>query len=75
MEISDILLGLVGMIVAMLGWFFTKLSNTVESLEEKIILCQTGMPKEYVLKDDYKDDIKEIKGMLDQIFTILREKK
>jgi len=38
-------------------------------------LCQTGMPKEYVLKDDYKDDIKEIKGMLDQIFTILREKK
>ena len=37
--------------------------------------CQSSMPREYVLKADYKSDMVEVKNMLSEIYTILRERK
>jgi hypothetical protein len=45
--------------------------HIVESMNN----CQTAMPKEYVLKSDYKSDMAEVKSMLGEIYTILREGK
>jgi hypothetical protein len=33
------------------------------------------MPILYVLKEDYKSDMAEVKSMLGEIYTILRERK
>ena len=68
METSDIFLGLVTIIVAMLGWFLNRLANTVQELEQNIITCQTGMPKEYVLKADYERQQDNIEKKLDKIY-------
>ena len=45
--------------------------NIVDSMNQ----CQSSMPKEYVLKSDYKSDMAEVKTMLSEIYTILREGK
>jgi hypothetical protein len=75
MEISDIFLTLVGLVIAMLGWFMSRLADTVNKLEHNITNCQTNMPINYVLKTDYKTDMAEIKKMLGDIYRIIREKK
>jgi len=72
---SDIFLTLVGVIIAMLGWFMSRLADTVNKLEHNITNCQTNMPINYVLKEDYKTDMAEIKKMLGDIYRIIREKK
>ena len=66
MELSDIFLTLVGLIIAMLGWFMSRLADTVNKLEQNINNCQTNMPRDYVLKDDYKTEASEIKTMISE---------
>jgi len=66
MELSDIFLTLVGLIIAMLGWFMSRLADTVNKLEQNITNCQTNMPRDYVLKDDYKTEASEIKAMISE---------
>ncbi len=76
---SDIFLTLVGLIIAILGWFMSRLADTVNKLEQNINNCQTNMPRDYVLKDDYKTEASEIKTMIaeqskkiDQIWKHMR---
>jgi len=73
MELTQIWLGLLTLVVGMLSWFFMRLQSTMDKLEGNINNCQNNMPKEYVLKSDYKDEVHEIKGMLKDISAILRE--
>jgi glucose uptake protein GlcU len=75
MENSDIFLGLVSLVVIMLGWFLIRLADTVDALEQNMSNCQNNMPLNYVLKEDYKADMIEIKKMLGDIYKIIREKK
>ena len=79
METADIFLGLVTLVVLMLGWFLNRLADTVDKLEQNINNCQTNMPRDYVLKDDYKTEASEIKSMIieqskkiDQIWKHMR---
>jgi len=75
MEISDIFLTLVGLVIAMLGWFMSRLADTVNKLEHNITNCQTNMPLNYILKEDYKTDMAEIKKMLSDIYGIIRKER
>ena len=75
MENSDIFLGLVTLVVIMLGWFLNRLADTVDALEQNMSNCQNNMPLNYVLKEDYKAVMTEIKKMLGDIYKIIREKK
>ena len=70
---SDIFLTLVGLVIAMLGWFMSRLAETVNKLENNITNCQTNMPLNYILKSDYKTEMSEIKSILKDIQVILRE--
>ena len=51
-------------------WVFTTLMQRVQKLEDKI----NDLPFEYIQKDDYKEDIKEVKEILKQIFDKLDSK-
>ncbi len=75
MELNEIILGLLSLIVFMLGWFFNNLASTVKELEQNINNCQNNLPLNYVLKDDYKEDISEIKTMLSDMYGIIRKTK
>ena len=51
-------------------WILNRLSTSVEKIEDNI----KDMPLRYVTKDDYREDILEIKTMLHDIYKELRNK-
>ena len=51
-------------------WILNRLNGSVEKIEDNI----KDMPLRYVTKDDYRQDILEIKGMLGKIFDRLETK-
>jgi hypothetical protein len=57
MELSDVVLALVGIISAITGGVVKSLVADLKGVEKQI----NALPKEYVLKSEYHDDIKEVK--------------
>jgi len=65
------LFNLVVSIAGFLGVFvFYQSMQRIQKLED----AEKNLPKEYVQKDDYRADIKEVKDILKQIFDKLDEK-
>ena len=57
---------------AFLGVFvFNQIMQRLQRLEDALSTMKEDLPKEYVHKDDYKADIKELKEMVRQIFDKL----
>jgi hypothetical protein len=52
------------------GYVLNMLTQRIQKLEDKI----EGLHESYVKKNDYKDDIREIKDILKQIFEKLDNK-
>ena len=70
-QVINVFLGL-GMTVV--GWFARELWAAVKELKADLAKLREDLPKEYLAKDDYKDDIRDIKGMLAKIFEKLEAK-
>ena len=75
MELSDIVLAFVSILSAITGGVVKSIMKDIKDLEHNMNHCQSSLPKEFVMKTDYKDDIKEIKSMLGELFTLVRDKK
>lgn len=56
------------------GWFARELWTAVKELKSDLAKLREELPKEYVAKDDYKADMREIKEMLGKIFDRLDSK-
>ena len=83
MELSEIvfalMLGLVGTISLISAWVVKGIMADVKELEHTMNRCQSNMPRDYVLKSDYKTEASEIKAMIieqskkiDQIWKHMR---
>ena len=83
MELSEIvfalILGLVGTISSVSAWVVKGIMADVKELEHTMNRCQSNMPRDYVLKSDYKTEASEIKSMIieqskkiDQIWKHMR---
>jgi len=59
---------------AVLGWFARELWNAVKELKVDLSKLREEMPRSYVMKEDYRRDIYEIKEMLNKIFDRLDNK-
>lgn len=57
-----------------IGWFARELWTAVKDLKADLAKLREELPKTYVVKDDYREDMREIKDMLGKIFDQLREK-
>ena len=70
MEISEIvfslILGLVGTISLISAWVVKGIMADVKELEHTMNHCQSNMPRDYVLKADYKTEANEIKVMISE---------
>jgi len=74
MELSEIILTLVGMVSTISAWVVANVVGDIKKLEDKMTSCQASMPKEYVLKVDHTREMQEIKKMLGNIYDIIRAK-
>jgi hypothetical protein len=52
-------------------WVLNSLTQRLQKAEDKIEVLTNELPKEYVQKLDYKEDMREIKDLLRQIFDKL----
>ena len=73
MELVEIIQFLLAMIIAGGGYWLSRLASDVKELEKNINKCQSNLPLNYVLRDDYHRDITEIKDMISEMYGIIRE--
>jgi len=57
-----------------LGWFLREMWSAVKELKGDLAKLREELPKQYVAKDDYRQDIKEFKEMLNKLFDRLDTK-
>jgi hypothetical protein len=63
----------IGLSVAMavIGWFARELWSAVKELKADLSKLREDLPRTYVGRDDYRQDMTEIKTMLGKIFDKL----
>ena len=74
MENQHFINALIGSGFAILGWFARELWSAVKELKSDLSRLREDLPKTYVARDDYREDIKGIKEMLAKIFDKLENK-
>jgi hypothetical protein len=74
MENQQVINTFLGIGMTVVGWFARELWAAVKELKADLAKLREDLPKEYLAKDDYKDDIREIKAMLAKIFEKLENK-
>ena len=74
MEMQQIIdLGL-GAVMAVIGWFAREMWGAVKELKSDLSKLREDLPKEYVSKDDYRQDIRELKDIMNKVFDRLDNK-
>jgi hypothetical protein len=71
MDKQDLLNLAFGAASGVLGWFARELWAAVKELKGDLAKLREELPREYVMKEDYRRDIYEIKDMLGKIFDRL----
>lgn len=74
MNQQDIINFAFGASASVLGWFARELWAAVKELKSDLAKLREELPRMYVVRDDYKDDIREIKDMLTKLFDRLDNK-
>ena len=62
---------ILGVVMAIIGWFGRSVWEASIELRADLSGLREDLPKVYVMKEDYRRDIHEIKDMLGRIFDKL----
>ena len=71
MNNQEVINGLLAGGFTVLGWFARELWSAVKELRADLAKLREDLPREYVARDDYREDIRDIKAMLAKIFEKL----
>jgi hypothetical protein len=74
MENQHLINALMGGGFAILGWFARELWGAVKELKADLATLREDLPRDYVARDDYREDMREIKAFLVKIFEKLEGK-
>lgn len=74
MEYQSLLNAGLVLISSVTGWFARELWAAVKELKIDLAKLREDLPKEYISKDDYREDIRELKKMIEKIFDKLDNK-
>jgi len=56
---------------SVLGWFLREMWSAVKELKSDLAKLREELPKDYVARDDYREDIREIKALLQKLYEKL----
>jgi hypothetical protein len=70
----SIVIAIVGIVSSITGWFVRVLWEAQAELRKDLKNLEGGLPDLYVRRDDYRDDMSEIKTLLNRIFDKLDNK-
>lgn len=71
MEGQTLINVILGSICSVIGWFARELWTAVKELKSDLSKLREQLPHTYVVRDDYREDIREIRDMLGKIFDKL----
>jgi hypothetical protein len=73
-ELQDIIntLGAISLTIA--GWFAREMWGAVKELKNDLAKLREELPREFVMREDYRSDMKDIKEMLSKIVDKLDHK-
>jgi hypothetical protein len=74
MDAQTLINSAVGCACAAAGWWLRVLWEAQQKLQSDLLKLEKELPRLYVFKDDYQQDIAEIKAMLNKIFDKLDSK-
>lgn len=57
--------------MSVLGWFARELWSAVKDLKSDLAKLREDLPKSYIMREDYRSDMRDIKDMLGKIFDKL----
>lgn len=70
-DVQGIINILLGSFITLLCWLAMEMWSAVKELKTDLGKLREDLPRTYVLKEDYRRDIYEIKDMLSKIFDKL----
>jgi len=65
---------ILGLAMAALGWWARIMWDSIRPLQNEMTNFQQHVSETYIRRDDYRDDMVEIKSMLRQIFEMINNK-
>ena len=68
MEMQTILNFAAGTALTIGGWFARQMWDAVAELRKDLHSLQVDLPQHYMRKDEFRDGIKEVKEILNEIF-------
>lgn len=71
MTTEQMILSVLSLVSGALGWFARELWAAVNTLKTDISNLRAELPRAYVARDDYREDIRELKELLGKIFDRL----
>ena len=74
MNTQDLINAGLGTAASVAGWVARELWAAVKDLKADLAKLREELPRAYITRDDYKDDIREIKVMLTKLFDRLDHK-
>lgn len=74
MELQSLLNAVFGAVLMLSGWILRTIWDAVSNLKKDLQDLERGLPDTYVRRDDYRDDMSEVKDMLKAIFNKLDNK-
>ena len=74
MENQQVINVFLGLGLTVMGWFARELWAAVKELKADLAKLREDLPKEYLARDDYREDIREVKALLAKIFEKLENK-
>lgn len=74
MELTVILNVAFSFIFILIGWFLRIMWDSIKRLQRDMSELERHNAETYVRRDDYRDDMAEVKTMLRQIFEVLNGK-
>lgn len=70
-QVINIVLGLT---MTIIGWLAREMWAAVKELKSDLSTLREDLPRQYTRREDYREDIKELKDMLNKFFDRLEAK-
>lgn len=71
--------GLVNIVImgtdSVFGWVLRMLWTASQELKADLAKLREELPKDYVAKGDYREDVKELKEMIGKLFDLIDKRK
>jgi len=73
-DLQHVVNSVIAVLFSLVGWFAREMWTAVKELKNDLAKLREELPREFVMREDYRSDLKDIKEMLSKIVDKLDHK-